>query len=68
MSPKDKAYNLCLIYSNELKDYGNITEQVKKCALVCIGAFLSFQDNLYITEGSLAYQYWLDVKQEINKL
>jgi hypothetical protein len=40
----------------------------KLCALVVVDEMLNFQDRLFITEGSLAYSYWQEVKQEIEKL
>ena len=39
----------------------------KQCALIAIDEMLNFNDNLFITEGSLAYKYLQEVKQEIIK-
>ena len=43
-------------------------EESKRCALICIDEMLDFRNALYINEGSLAYQWLLHVKQEIEKL
>jgi hypothetical protein len=40
----------------------------KRCALVAVDEFLIFNKNLYLNYGSISYQYWQDVKQEIEKM
>jgi hypothetical protein len=40
----------------------------KQCALIAVDEMLDFRNGLYINEGSLAHQWLLDVKQEIEKL
>lgn len=40
----------------------------KECALICANKFLDFMNNLIITEGSVAYKYWQDVKKQIELL
>jgi hypothetical protein len=70
MTPKEKAKDLydsywyCLFQSNiEKRDYWS-----KQCALIAVDEMLDFRNGLYINEGSLAHQYLLEVKQEIEKL
>ncbi len=47
---------------------GMSEEAAKRCALIAVGECLFFHENLYITEGSSAYQCFQSVKQEIQKL
>ena len=43
-------------------------ELSKQSALIAVDEMLDFRNALYINEGSLAQQYLLDIKQEIEKL
>jgi hypothetical protein len=45
-----------------------IKRTAKQCALIAVDEMLDFRNGLYINEGSLAHQWLLDVKQEIEKL
>jgi hypothetical protein len=38
---------------------------VKECALIAINEMIDFRNALYINEGSLAHQWLLDIKKEI---
>ena len=73
MSAKDKAEELLkkMLGKNPNRQDG-ISRidviQAKQCALICIDEMLDFRNALYINEGSLAHQWLLDVKQEIEKL
>ncbi len=73
MSAKDKAEELLkkMLGKNPNRQDG-ISRidviQAKQCALICIDEMLDFRNCLYINEGSLAHQWLLDVKQEIEKL
>jgi hypothetical protein len=40
----------------------------KKCALVAVDEMIDIRNGLYINEGSIAHQWLLDVKHEIEKL
>jgi hypothetical protein len=40
----------------------------KQCALIAVDEMLDFRNGLYMNEGSIVYQYLMDVKQEIEKL
>ena len=40
----------------------------KQCALICVDEILKYHESLFITEGSIAYRYWQDIKSEINNL
>lgn len=81
MTPKEKALELvdnmfntenCGIEHFPSKRYCDCSEinmyQAQQCALIAVDEMLNFQDGLFITEGSLAYSYWQDVKKEIEKL
>jgi hypothetical protein len=75
MSAKDKAKKLVddyrIVLMNEDTECGNeilCTVIAKQCALICIDEMLDFRNALYINEGSLAHQWLLDVRQEIEKL
>ena len=69
MSAKDKAMTIfglmrteiCLLHDSELlKD-----KIAKNLALIAVDEMIDFRNALYINEGSLAHQWLLDVKQEI---
>jgi hypothetical protein len=71
MAPKDKAEQLVneyrILLINEDTDNEILcTTIAKECALVAVDVMLNFQENLIITEGSIAYKYWQSVKHEIN--
>ena len=74
MSAKDKAKELYLKMlswqdnSIEYLERNVISTSAKKCALIAVDEMLDFRNALYINEGSLAYQWLLHVKQEIEKL
>ena len=71
MSAKDKAIELITKYQyavrfdeSETGYFANM-HSVKECALIAVDEMLDFRNALYINEGSLAHQWLLDVKQEI---
>jgi hypothetical protein len=76
MTPKEKAtslvdeYRLILMKSNT--DAGEeilCTLLAKECALVAVDEILNWHlEFLFISKESVGHQYWLDVKQEIEKL
>ena len=75
MTPKEKAESLVnefrILLMNEDTECGNeilCTSIAKECALIAVDNMLNFQKNLIITEGSIAYHYWNEVKKEIEKL
>jgi len=81
MAPKEKAMELVGKYFNasfNCKDcnmpYCDVRctslheSEAKQCAIIAVDEILNFQENLIVTEGSLAYQYWIKVKAEIEKL
>jgi hypothetical protein len=43
-------------------------ELAKQCALICVNELLTFREALFINEGSMAYLYLKEVKEEIEKL
>ena len=75
MTTKDKAKELfdkyCHAIRTEEDDDGYFTNtiQAKRCALISIDQLMTFNKELFwINEGSLAWQYFEDVKKEIEKL
>ena len=75
MTPKEKAINLVdsyrIILMNEDTECGNeilCTVIAKKCALIALDEMIDIRNGLYINEGSIAHQWLLDVKHEIEKL
>jgi hypothetical protein len=74
MSAKDKAKQLYIDMlswqdnSIEYLERDVISTSAKKCALIAVDEMLDFRNGLYINEGSLAHQWLLDVRQEIEKL
>ena len=65
MTPKEKAKELVDKYYNfgdQEFDYS------KEFALIAVEEMLDFRNGLYINEGSLAHQYLIEVKHEIEKL
>ena len=71
MIPKEKANELYSKYDDLLnKDFGNpivFDNQLKQCALIAVDEII---DSLQIKNYSQAdkYEYWQEVKHEINKL
>ena len=66
MTPKEKAEELVKKYEPLLYDgYGDFDGYIvsKQCALICVDAIL---DNRSSNRNT--WEYWQDVKQEINKL
>ncbi len=78
MTAKDKAKELVSKMYIEYKPseddasgvyvfYMNL-EIAKRCALIAIDEMINWKETLFVTEGSMAYQYLLEVKQEIQNL
>lgn len=72
MTPKEKAEELLLKYLKmpSHKMFNGWWNKIisKQCALIAVDEMLDFRNKLYINEGSLAHQYLLDIKKEIEKL
>jgi hypothetical protein len=72
MSAKDKAKELVSKFNFEHTGDKYIlhqtVEESKRCALICIDEMIQWKEALFVTEGSLAHQWLLDVRQEIEKL
>jgi hypothetical protein len=75
MSAKEKAFELVdtykfVLWSEDTQCGEEIlcTGIAKRCALICIDEMLDIRNGLYINEGSIAHQWLLDVKHEIEKL
>jgi hypothetical protein len=70
-NPQEKAKELIEKYKPICGGYwgGNINKQfAKQSALIAVDEMLDYRNALFINEGSLAHQYLLQVKEEINKL
>ena len=67
MSAKDKAEELVNKYLMNTP-VGFHIDDAKECALIAIDEMIDIRNGLYINEGSLAHQWLLDVKQEIQLL
>ena len=71
MTPKEKAQKLVnkFLQANEGHFYqvmeADTFDAAKECALVAVDEILDATQNLYVTGTE---SYWLEVKQEIEKL
>lgn len=63
MTPKEKAYELVLKF--QFKQEGIRKELAKRSALIAVDEIKAL---LYNTDRMLQYDYWYEVKQEIEKL
>ena len=61
MTPKEKAKELV---NKFLQIYDGRVPQAKQCTLICVDEMLEELGE----ELKLSYNYWQEVKQEINKL
>jgi hypothetical protein len=74
MTPRDKSKDLYLKMlswqdnSIEYLERNIISTAAKKCALIAVDEMIDIRNGLYINEGSIAHQWLLDVKHEIEKL
>lgn len=71
MTPKEKAKELVdkmYMLDDPNGNYPMCFDIAKECALVAVNEMLDFRNSLYINEGSLAHQYLIEVKHEIQKL
>ena len=70
MTPKEKAKHLMFLFANKIQKYDTILYQKKlskKCALIAVDELLSETEEF---DGMRVINnpYWLEVKQEIEKL
>ena len=68
MSAKDKAielFNKMYHVDDPMGNYPMCFDTAKQCALIAINEMIDFRNALYINEGSLAHQWLLDIKKEI---
>lgn len=71
MTPQEKAKELfdkMYLVDDPMGNYPMCFDTAKQCALIAVEEMLDFRNGLYINEGSLAHQYLLDIKHEIEKL
>ncbi len=74
MTPKEKAnelYNKMLQWQDSADIYierNIISISAKHSALIAVDEMLDFRNGLYINEDSLAHEYLIEVKHEIEKL
>ena len=64
MTPKEKAKELINKYNLVVLDtaLGGSNQRVKQCALICCNEILGYMGS------DRGYSFWLEVKQEIEKL
>jgi hypothetical protein len=71
MTPKEKAIEL---YDKFIKDYyiGKEPDNIKQCALIVVEEILDQHNSYYDTIGEnlarIKYNYWSEVKQELEKM
>jgi hypothetical protein len=75
MTPREKArelvdrYDFISTYDGlDIMDDELTMLDRKQCALIAVDEMLDIRNGLYINEGSIAHQWLLDVKHEIEKL
>ena len=72
MTPKEKANELYSKYDDLLnKDFGNpivFDNQIKQCALIAVDEILEMDLPILEEDADEFYDYWEQVKKEINKL
>ncbi len=75
MRAKEKAFELVdtykfVLWSEDTQCGEEIlcTGIAKRCALIAVDEMIDIRNGLYINEGSIAHQWLLDVKHEIEKL
>jgi hypothetical protein len=75
MTPKESAqYLVEKFYNVEDTEWtvdngcGISWNEAKQCAMICVNELLTFREALFINEGSMAYLYLKEVKEEIEKL
>jgi hypothetical protein len=75
MSAKEKAEELVdtykfVLWSEDTQCGDEIlcTGIAKRCALIAVDEMIDIRNGLYINEGSIAHQWLLDVKKEIELL
>ena len=72
MTPIEKANELYSKYDDLLnKDFGNpivFDNQIKQCALIAVDEILEMDLPILEEDADEFYDYWEQVKKEINKL
>jgi hypothetical protein len=68
MSKTQKAKELVNKYLDNIPFADKSIERAKQCALIAVDEMIDIRNGLYINEGSIAHQWLLDVKHEIEKL
>lgn len=71
MTPKEKAkkiWDYHYYFVSSSKNKNDVREICRQCALITIEEMLDFRNGLYINEGSLAHQYLIEVKREIQMI
>jgi len=71
MTPREKAEQIldkCYELELETVYYGVNHYLAKKFAFIVVDEMLDFRNKLYYNEGSLAHQYLLNIKTEIENI
>ena len=74
MTAKEKALELCVkffkpsVFEYEEKQYLVDEENAKQSALICVDEILKSHYKVLVGVMPKVYDYWQEVKQEINKI
>jgi hypothetical protein len=72
MDKKQKAQKLVDDFTFDIRPFSEHGEwdisHAKKCACISIDQMIEFKESLFFGTGSLAHQYLLEIKQEIEKI
>jgi hypothetical protein len=61
------AAKLRYMFAEEL-NLKTTDKKVINCCLITVNEMLDFRNGLYINEGSIAHEYLLNIKKELEKL
>jgi hypothetical protein len=67
-TPKEKAKEILNNMAFVCRDNGNYPEVAKLCALICVDEILNYIHNFTEFTEQEDYNYFMEVKQEIEKL
>lgn len=65
MTPKEKAEDLIDLYVRDGYDLVMSEDMAKRCALIAVNEII---EELIVTDFSNRFNYWQEVKQEIEQL
>jgi hypothetical protein len=70
MTPKERSRELVDLYCNEIGTYTTslVWDMAKRCALIAVEQIIEAIDWHEFEQPNKEYNYWNEVKQEIEKL